>query len=172
MNPLLHPFFIHIPLAVALILPFLSGFALFNYRKNPENLKSFWPFVVIPVLFMSVFLMLSLSSGEEAIELLEHVMSEEPLEEHEEIAEIFAMLGYIVSLLAIFVLFMKEQVRSVLMIIVFVGSIALAGLGLATGKSGGKIVHQHFSPEILHKAIHSTQGQTGEMHEHPEENSK
>ena len=88
-------------------------------------------------------------SGEGAEHIVEELgRSHDLIHEHEEIAETFAYLSYLLSVLALIALYMswkKKTMERILMPIVLIGALALSYLAFETGRSGGKISH----PEVL-----------------------
>ena len=88
-------------------------------------------------------------SGEGAENIVEELgRSHDLIHEHEEIAETFAYLSYLLSVLALIALYMswkKKTMERILMPIVLIGALALSYLAFETGRSGGKISH----PEVL-----------------------
>lgn len=90
-------------------------------------------------------------SGEGAEEIVEQIgRSHDLIHEHEELAETFAYLNYLLALLAAFALWFnwkKTHWEKYLFMIVLTLSIIVAGFSLCTGESGGEISH----PEIHSK---------------------
>ena len=90
-------------------------------------------------------------SGEGAEEIVEQIgRSHDLIHEHEESAETFAYLNYLLALLAAFALWFnwkKANWEKYLFIAVLTLSIVVAGFALFTGESGGEISH----PEIHSK---------------------
>ena len=90
-------------------------------------------------------------SGEGAEEIVEQIgRSHDLIHEHEELAETFAYLNYLVALLAAFALGLtgkRHNGKNTPFMIVLTLSIIVAGFALCTGESGGEISH----PEIHSK---------------------
>lgn len=153
MNPLLHPIFVHFPLAISFITPLLVLWALIQFKKNPDSANQLWTMVVIPLTIMAVFSALAVLAGERAHHVLHKYMDHKPIETHEDIAEVFAMVVYITAALSYFIFMFKEQRRFLFMIAIMILSIILMGMAMVTGKTGGEIVHKYDAPQYMNKAI-------------------
>lgn len=90
-------------------------------------------------------------SGEGAEHFVEELgRSHDLIHEHEESAEIYAYLSYLISLFSIFALYMswkKKALERLLLPVVLVGALALSYLSFETGRSGGKISHPEVSKD-------------------------
>ena len=87
---------------------------------------------------------LALWSGEQEEERVERVVSEAVIEQHEERAEVFLWTAGALLLPSLGVLlFRKEGARRVLSSVVTVGAVAVMGLALWTGHSGGQLVYTY-----------------------------
>jgi uncharacterized membrane protein YfcA len=88
-------------------------------------------------------------SGEGVEHIVEELgRSHKLIHEHEETAEIYAYLLYVVGLTALLGLYMnwkKKLLEKIILPIVLVGTLAIAYLSYETGNSGGKISH----PELI-----------------------
>lgn len=87
-------------------------------------------------------------SGEGAEEITEHMgKSHDLIHEHEESAETFAYLNYVLACISAGALWMswkKNKLEKYLFPLVLAGGVLIAVFALCTGKSGGEINH----PEI------------------------
>jgi uncharacterized membrane protein len=96
---------------------------------------------------------LAMTSGEGAEEILEETsgFSEDLVHEHEEAAEFFAVLNYILGLLAAFSVWAnwkKTKYSTALDYVVLVGALMVLSFARQTGTSGGEISH----PEIRNES--------------------
>jgi uncharacterized membrane protein len=88
----------------------------------------------------------AMKSGEEAEDVVENIsgVTENYIESHEESAEVFSILTYILgglSLLGLWTNFKKKSITNVTGIAVLVFSFGVVYFGLETGTTGGEIRH-------------------------------
>jgi uncharacterized membrane protein len=108
----------------------------------------------------------SMSTGEGAEEVVEKMggIPESYIEEHEESAEVFSTLSYILgglSLLGLWASFRKRSFSNVLAIVTFVFSLVVLFFGSRTGTTGGEIRHTEIRG--------GNSGQAADIGEHEEE---
>lgn len=87
-------------------------------------------------------------SGEGAEEIAEHMgKNHDLIHEHEESAETFAYLNYLLALLSAVALWMswkKNELEKYIFPLILIGGVIISVFALCTGESGGEISH----PEI------------------------
>lgn len=91
----------------------------------------------------------AMSTGEGAEEVVEHLsgVSEASIETHEELAEVFALLTYVLgalSLIGLWASFKQKRIAALIYIVCLVLSLVVVFYAKETGTSGGEIRH----PEI------------------------
>ncbi len=89
-------------------------------------------------------------SAEEAIEDLYPKTTHHWIHEHEEKAELFALLMYglgLLSLLAMWASWSKNKFQKYLLWAIGAFLVAVLYLGYETGKSGGQVIHKEFRAE-------------------------
>jgi uncharacterized membrane protein len=89
-------------------------------------------------------------SAEEAIEDLYPKTTHHWIHEHEEKAELFALLMYglgLLSLLAMWASWSKNKFQKYLLWAIGAFLVAVLYLGYETGKSGGQVIHKEFRTE-------------------------
>jgi uncharacterized membrane protein len=126
---------------------------MFQFKRNEATANSLWTMIVIPLTLMTAFTILAIMAGDNAHEALEKYMDDKPIKTHENFADIFAMLLYITTGLSYFVFLFKERRRYLLMTVIFILSVVVFGMAIATGKSGGEVVHKYDAPQYMNKAI-------------------
>lgn len=139
----LHPKLVHLPIALALLMPFLSAGLLFAWIKGLFP-KRTWALVIglQAVLLMSGIA--ALRTGEADEERVEKVTSEKLIKAHEEKAEVFVWGSGAVLLLTLAAgLLRQEKVAKGLAAAAVLGSVAVLGLGYRTGEAGGQLVYTH-----------------------------
>jgi len=136
----LHLVLTHFPIIGTII-----GIEILTYGYIFKNLEikkiSLIIFILMGLLTIPVFL-----SGEEAGETVEKIagISEQLIEEHEELAEkviwLMGLLG-IISLLSLFAIFKKSSFAKVMTLVALIVSIVTFGLFAQVGNLGGQIRH-------------------------------
>ncbi|MBK5209580.1 MAG: hypothetical protein JJE44_08770 [Flavobacteriaceae bacterium] len=136
----LHLILTHFPIIGTIIGVFILAYGI--YSKNDSITKvALATFVIMSILTIPVFL-----TGEEAAETVENFagISENIIEEHEELAEkaiwLMGLLGML-SLFNFYAIFKKLSFSKTITLITFVVSIATVALFAQVGNLGGQIRH-------------------------------
>jgi hypothetical protein len=139
-NPL-HPAVVHFPIVLMLFLPVVALVTLWAIRRG-ANARRAWaiPLAVAALLALSSWV--SVETGEEQSERVERVVPEQPMESHEEFAEVFFMLSGAVLVVAAAGLLYGRIGRSS-RVIATLGAVGLAAAGIRVGHSGGQLVYTH-----------------------------
>ena len=139
-NPL-HPAVVHFPIVLAFLLPLFAVGALVAIRKGARPLRA-WslPLAVGAALTLSSWV--AVETGEDQDERVERVVAEQPLETHEERAELFLTLSGAVLLVSTTGL-AGGVVGRAGRITATAGAFALVVAGAMVGHSGGELVYKH-----------------------------
>ena len=139
----LHPALVHLPLALSVLVPILAlGLTLAIHRgKLPRWL---WSGVLGLQLLMIATGWLAMQTGGSDEEIVERVVPEFAIEEHEEAAEAFVWSAAALGVVFILgVALPKAPWRSGAMALSTLGSVGVAVLALNTGHLGGELVYEH-----------------------------
>jgi uncharacterized membrane protein len=140
---LFHPKVVHLPIALALLMPALAGGILLAWWRGWLPART-WVLVVAlqGILVGSGFL--ALQSGEKEEDRVERVVPEAAVERHEEAAEIFvgASTG-VLMLMALGLVFARTATGIRLAGVAALGTVAVLATGYSVGKAGGELVYQH-----------------------------
>jgi uncharacterized membrane protein len=141
----------HLPIVFPMVgvIIMIGGFL---FRSEVIKRTSFAIFILGAMVTVPAFM-----SGEGAEEVVEHMagMSHDLIHEHEEKAETFALLSYLlgaISLIGIWANWKRKKIASILAILTLVMSGAVLYFAKQTGTSGGEIRHT----EIRSGAINET----------------
>lgn len=166
-NPL-HPAVVHFPVVLAFLLPIFAGFALWTIRRGTAPRRA-W---AIP-LGLSAALALSswvaVETGEAQTEKVENVVSERPLETHEEAAELFLTLS--AGLLVISVAgLVRGKIGTVARVAATVGAAGLVIAATQVGHTGGQLVYRYgaasaYATGAMSPAAGERRGERGESDE-------
>lgn len=138
-----HPKIVHIPMALAVLMPLISGGLLLAWWRQWLPSRA-W----LVALGLQAVLVLSsvvaMRSGEGDEEQVEKVVSGKIIHEHEEAAEVFtwAAAGIFAVMIGAAVTASKRPGLP-LAAVAAVGTLGVAWLGYRTGQAGGELVYQH-----------------------------
>ncbi len=139
-NPL-HPAIVHFPIVLALLLPLFIGGALWSIRRGAVARRAWLvPTAVAAALVASAWL--SVETGEAQSERVERVVGEAPLDAHEDLAEAFLTASAAMAVLTGLGLLGGKPGRTA-RALTGIGSLALAGLVVRVGHTGGELVYRH-----------------------------
>lgn len=139
----LHPALVHLPLALALLVPLVAlGVALAVHRGRLP--RWVWGGVLGLQLVLVGSGLLAMRTGEGDEERVEEVVGHDVLHEHEERSERFVFTAAGVTLLFLLgVALPRPSWRSGAMALATVASLGVGALALSTGRSGGELVYVH-----------------------------
>lgn len=137
----LHPALVHLPIALALLVPLVALFALLALRLEIVPARG-WAFVVLLQALLVGSAWLAIETGEDQEARVEKVVAERHVEEHEE-AAVWLLRGAAVALLVIGAGLAPGRIGGVARPLGLVLSLAVAGAAARTGHSGGPLVYQH-----------------------------
>lgn len=142
-NVPLHPALVHLPLGLAFVLPLLAvGLTVAALRGRWST--GAWAMLVGLLLLTVGGGLAAVQTGEQDEEVVERVVPESFIEQHEERAEAFVWVSGAVLALALGALVLKKEgARRVLATGVTAGTLAMALLAAWTGHSGGELVYSH-----------------------------
>ena len=144
MEPIpLHPLFVHLPVALAVLMPLLAGALLLGWWRGWLP-KRVWALAVGGQALLFASGLLAMRTGETDEERVERVVPEAALEAHEEAAEAFVWSsGAVVLLMLLPLLFQHRGTAGMAALAAAVGSVVVLGLGYRVGKAGGELVYRH-----------------------------
>jgi uncharacterized membrane protein len=111
----------------------------------------------------------AMATGEGAEEIVEKIngVSESYIKTHEEIAETFAVLSYIlggISLLGLWASFKQKSFSSIIAVVTLVFAFVVLFFGKQTGTTGGEIRHTEIRSENTIPAIEDNKSEKDEDH--------
>ena len=138
----LHPFVVHVPLVLSLLLPFLIIIFAFLIKADKMAPKA-WLIIVGLLLATTVTGYIALETGETEEDVVEKIVDEHYIHEHEEAAEIFVGFSVVTLVLGIGAFFIRKEFQFRLQLLVAVTSVLLVWLGYRAGRLGGELVYRH-----------------------------
>lgn len=145
---LFHPKLVHIPIALAVLMPLVAGGLLLAWWRKWLPPRS-W---VLGVALQAVLVgsgILALRTGEQDEERVERVVAERFIEQHEEAAEAFVWAsGGVLAVMLLGVALASRRSGPVVAAVATAGTLVVLGLGYRTGQVGGDLVYRHGAAQV------------------------
>lgn len=138
-----HAKLVHLPMALAVLMPLLScGLLLAIWRQWLP--RRAWSLVVAGQFLLVGSGVLALRSGEADEERVERFVPERAIHEHEEAGERFVWAGGLLLAASLLPLLLRNGRASLIAgAATCVGTLTVAALGYAVGQKGGELVYHH-----------------------------
>jgi uncharacterized membrane protein len=137
----LHPAVVHLPIALAVLLPAFALGALWAIRRGARPSLA-WGLATAMFAALTFSAWIAVETGEQAGERVERVVAEAPMESHEEAAEAFLTVSAVVLGIALVGL-RGGRIGNSARLLGAVGSVVLLGAGWKVGHSGGALVYRY-----------------------------
>lgn len=139
----LHPKLVHLPIALAVLMPLLSFGLLAAWWRGALQRRTWIIVISLQALLVGSGL-LAMRTGEGDEERVERAVPEAAIEAHEEAAEAFVITGGLVLVVALGAgLIRRERAAKTLATLAAVGTLGVLGMGYRTGQAGGDLVYRH-----------------------------
>lgn len=138
----LHPVIVHLPLALALLMPafaLLAAWAAWTGRLR----RSTWLGVIALQALLAGGALAAMSTGEGEEERVEPIVGEAALERHEGYAEQFTWGAGIALAIMLAGLAPQSSARRAAVTLAAAATVGVALLGIRTGHAGGQLVYTH-----------------------------
>lgn len=140
---LFHPKVVHLPIALALLMPLLVGGVALAWWRGWLDRRA-WVIVVLLQATLVGSGLVAMNTGEAEEERVEEVVAESHIESHEEAAEAFVWGSAAVLLVTLLPLVLSRgRMHTAAVIGACVGTLVVLGLGYRTGEAGGRLVYQY-----------------------------
>jgi hypothetical protein len=145
---LFHPKMVHVPMALAVLMPLVAGGLLLAWWRGWLPRRTFAVALALQaVLFTSG--LVALRSGEAEEERVERVVPEAAIEAHEEAAEAFVWAGGgALALMALALALGSTRAGLPLAAAATVVTLGVLGLGVRTGEAGGDLVYKYGAAQV------------------------
>ncbi len=137
----LHPAVVHLPMALAVLIPFFAIGAMIFIARGSRPVVA-WGITTALVATLALSAWASLETGEDQEEKVERIVPEAAFEAHEEAADLFLTLTVVVLGISLVGL-APRQIGTGARLIATVGTVVLLGAGWNVGHSGGALVYTH-----------------------------
>jgi len=139
----LHPKLVHLPIALAVLMPLISGGLLIAWWRGALQRRTWIIAIALQVLLVGSGL-LALRTGEGDEERVERAVPEAVIEAHEEAAEAFVITAGVVLVIALgAALIRRERAARIVAACAALGTLGVLGAGYRTGQAGGELVYRH-----------------------------
>ncbi len=137
----LHPAVVHFPIVLAVLLPPVTALAAWAIRSDRLPRRGWLAVLVLQALLVASA-WLAVETGEAEEEIVEEVVAERYIEDHEEAAERF--LGLVALILPVAGIgLLRGRVGGAARVLTLAASLAALGVGASVGHSGGELVYRH-----------------------------
>jgi uncharacterized membrane protein len=149
----LHPAIVHFPIVLMILLPFVIAVVL--WRLHDGARRRAWGLVALTAVLVTGSAWVALRTGEAEEDVVENVVAESAIHEHEEAAEQFLLVSWVVLGLAA-AGFLPGRGGRGGRALTLVGSLALVYFGWRVGDLGGKLVYREGAAAAYVTATGST----------------
>lgn len=140
---LFHPKVVHVPIALAVLMPLITGGILLAWWRHWLPSRA-WVLVVALQAAMCASALVAMRTGEQEEDRVERVVAEHFIEAHEDAAKTF--VGGSVAVLALMLIALAAQRRKAALptaLAATLGSVMVLALGYRAGDAGGDLVYRH-----------------------------
>ena len=142
MDEPLHPLFVHLPLALASLMPLIAGGLLLAWHKGWLPKRAFAIAILLQIFLVGGGLA-ARYTGEEDEERVEAVVGDDPIHAHEEAADYFVIAAGATLLFLLLGGVLKGGAAKGLALVGTLGTLGVLAAGIRVGHLGGEIVYQH-----------------------------
>ena len=160
----LHPAVVHLPIALAVLMPALALLAAVVIRMKFVQPRTWMAMLLLQAALVGSGWM-ALETGEEEEERVEHVVAERHIEEHEEFAERFQLAG-VVALVVVGAGLLPGATGGLARGAAVLATLAVLAAGVQVGHSGGELVYRYGAASAYTQDVTgSAAGDHGREHE-------
>ncbi|HMA02710.1 MAG TPA: DUF2231 domain-containing protein [Gemmatimonadaceae bacterium] len=160
----LHPAIVHFPIVLMFVLPVLALWAIWRISRGDKPRRT-WAIPLLAAAFLALSSWAAVATGERDSDKVERVVSDQPLDTHEETAELFLALSVGVVVIAGAGLLSGTIGRSA-RILTAAAAMGLIVVGARAGHSGGALVYKHGAAGAYSQpSTPRTERAGGEIHE-------
>lgn len=138
----LHPKLVHLPIALAVLMPLITGGLLLAWWRDLLPRRAWWGAVLLQATLL-VSGVASFKTGEADEEAVEKVVAEVHIEAHEEAATGFLIGAGVTLALVLAAALVPLGLARVLAVAATIATLAVLWLGFRVGEAGGKLVYQY-----------------------------
>ncbi len=137
----LHPAIVHLPIALAMLLPGLAILGIVTIQKDLLPART-WAVIVLLQAILVGSTWAAMETGEEQEDRVERVVAERHIETHEEAAERFIFLAGL-GLLAVGAGLLPDKRGAIGRVVGTLATLGVFAAATSVGHSGGELVYKH-----------------------------
>jgi hypothetical protein len=153
---LFHPKVVHIPIALGVLMPFITGGLALAWWRNWLP----WRVWFVAVILQAVLLtsgVVALRTGETEEDRVERVVPERLIEAHEEAAEVFVWAsGGVLVMMLVAAAFGTRRSGPAIAAAAALGTLLVLAAGYRTGQAGGSLVYEHGAAQVYSSTVSSS----------------
>ncbi|MBZ0112495.1 MAG: hypothetical protein K8J08_08550 [Thermoanaerobaculia bacterium] len=145
----LHPMLVHLPLALAALVPLVALAALIAHRFHHRS-RSLFVAVFLLQTTLAAGAVAASRTGEAEEDRVEAVVADTVLEAHEEAAEAFVVAAWVAaaaSLIPVF-WFHRRRIATLGGLVSVIATVVVLGLGIRVGEAGAALVYRHGAANV------------------------
>lgn len=156
-----HPKVVHLPIALALLMPLLAGGFLLAWWRKWLPARSWIVVVALQAILLGSGVV-ALQTGEAEEDRVERVVPEAAVEAHEHAAEFFVQgSAGVLAMMLLALAISRRKAGLPAAAVATLGTVAVLGLGYRTGQAGGDLVYRHNAASAYtDRALSSAPGET------------
>ncbi len=137
----LHAAIVHLPIALAVLLPLFAIGALIAVRRGAAP-RYAWGITIAMTVVLAGSALAAKETGEDGEERVERLVPTAALEAHEEAADRFVVV--VLAVLAVSLVGLRsDRLGSAGRLVATAGTLVVLAAGYSVGKAGGELVYQH-----------------------------
>ncbi|NNL86524.1 MAG: hypothetical protein HKP27_12770 [Myxococcales bacterium] len=137
----LHPAVVHLPIALAVLIPGLALLAAVTIRLKLVAARTWWAVLLLQLVLLGS-IWAALETGEDEEERVERVVAERHIEAHEELAERFQLVGA-VALVFVAGGLLPGTAGGFARAAAVLATLGVLAAGVQVGHSGGELVYRY-----------------------------
>jgi uncharacterized membrane protein len=153
----LHPAIVHFPIVFVVLLPIVALVALVLIRRGAHAGRA-WSVVVLAALALALSSWVAVETGEAQEEVVESVVAERAIHQHEEAGELF-LIASLATLLALALGLVPGRTGSWARHVGVLAAFGALGAGVNVGHTGGELVYVHGAAQAYASAAGDRQMQ-------------
>lgn len=143
-----HPKVVHVPMALGVLMPLIAGGLALAWWRNWLPWRAWFVAVGLQAVLLTSGVV-ALRTGEAQEDRVEAVVAEQPIEAHEEAAEVFVgASGAVLGLMLAAAVFGARRPGLPIAAVATLSTLLVLGLGYRTGQTGGSLVYEHGAAQV------------------------